>query len=64
MMPMMKAELFTYGIVAEYETLADYIVNRSGDGICPMEEAVIDIDDPTEALAAVKRRLEELRTRK
>lgn len=52
------------GIIAEYETLADYIVNRSGDGICPMEEAVIDIDDPTEALAAVKRRLEELRTQK
>ena len=51
-------------ISVEYETLTDHIVNRSGDGVCPMEEAVKDIEDPEEALAAVKRRLEELRSQK
>ncbi len=51
-------------IFVEYETLADYIVNRSGDGVCPMEDAVENIEDPKEALAAVRRRLEELRSQK
>lgn len=51
-------------IFVEYETLAEYIVNRSGDGMCPMEKAVENIEDPSEALIAVKRRLEELRLQK
>lgn len=51
-------------VCVEYETLAEYIVNRSGDGMCPMEKAVENIEDPGEALLAVKKRLEELRLQK
>ncbi len=48
------------GIPAEYENLPDSIINRQGDGICPMEAAVSGIDEPTEALAAVRKTLKEL----
>ncbi len=46
-----------YGIVCEYDTLADYIVTRKGDGMCPMEMTVRDIDDPKEAFEALKKKL-------
>ena len=35
-----------YGIKYEYDELAEYIINRKGDGMCPMEMTVKDIDDP------------------
>lgn len=50
------------GIDAKYEKLVDAIVNRTGTGFCPMETAVLDIDDPLEAMAAVEKTLEKLRT--
>ena len=43
-----------YGIEYEYGELAEYIVNRKGDGMCPMEMTVKDIDDLEEAYAALK----------
>ena len=36
------------------------IINRAGDGRCPMETATAAIDDPSEALAAIKAKLKEL----
>lgn len=32
----------------EYDKKAAYIVNRSGTDMCPMEKAVLDIDDADE----------------
>ena len=46
-----------YGVKVEYDTLADYIVNRKGDGMCPMEMTVKDIDDLNEAFIALKKKL-------
>ena len=46
-----------YGVVYEYGELVDYIVNRKGDGMCPMEMTVKDIDDPAEALEALNRKI-------
>lgn len=47
-------ELFAkYGIQFSYEVLAEEIINRKGDGICPMEQAVTGIDIPKQALRAV-----------
>lgn len=51
------------GIPAEYGTLTEYIINRRGDGMCPMEEAVQNISDPAEAESAVRTRLAELSRR-
>ena len=46
--------LQAHGIRAEYGTLTDYIVNRAGTGMCPMEETVQTVSDPAEALAALR----------
>ena len=32
-----------------YDKKVDRIVNRTGDGLCPMESLCLDIDDPQEA---------------
>ena len=46
-----------YGIKYEYDELAEYIINRKGDGMCPMEMTVKDIDDLNEAYDALRRKL-------
>lgn len=48
------------GIVSKYEKSVPHIINRNGDGMCPMEQSVWDIDDPAEALDAIRKRLAEL----
>ena len=52
-----------HGIPVEYEVCAEYIVNRAGDGICPMEQTVKELTDATEALAALKQKIADLRKR-
>lgn len=37
-----------------------HIINRIGTGFCPMEEAVMDITEPKEAVKSIKQRLDEL----
>ena len=49
------------GIKASYNTLTPYIINRKGEGPCPMELAVRDIDDPEVARAAIRETLRNLR---
>lgn len=48
------------GISVEYDSLVPGIINRSGDGPCPMESAVSGTDDPDEALDLIRKKLEEL----
>jgi len=33
----------------EYDQLVPNIINRTGDGMCPMEQKVLNISDPVEA---------------
>lgn len=47
-------------IAYSYAILAKSIVNRSGTGLCPMEQTVADITDPAEALCAIKNTLKAL----
>lgn len=65
--PVMSKEavdiLSQYGIVAEYETLAPIIVNRSGTGPCPMEQAVAGINDPLAAFNSIQNTLAALQSR-
>lgn len=37
------------------------IINRKGDDLCPMEKAVLDIDDPVQAKEAILARLAEMK---
>ena len=46
--------LLRHGIGALHDKKVDRIQNRRGDGLCPMESAVWDIDDPNVALQLLK----------
>lgn len=48
------------GIDVSYQTAVPFILNRSGDGPCPIETAVKGITSPTEALDAIRRTLARL----
>lgn len=47
-----------YGISAAWDTLADGILNRQKSGPCPMEAATENINEPKEALTAIRRQLQ------
>ena len=40
-----------------YDILTEKIINRLGTGLCPMEDAVKDTDDPQTALVLIKNKL-------
>ena len=44
----------------EYGKAVQYIINRNGDGVCPMEQATAQISDPPAAFEAIKQRLAQL----
>lgn len=48
------------GIMYTYSHLVPRIQNRKGDGLCPMESAVMDTDDSDTAFSALKNKLENL----
>lgn len=52
-----------HGIPVEYGACVAHIINRQGNGICPFEAAVWDIDDATAAYAAVCRKMQEMAIR-
>lgn len=49
-----------YGISAEYGVKTRHIINRAGNGICPMEQTVAEISDPKTAFNAIKEKLKSL----
>lgn len=48
-------------IPCSWDTLTDKIINRKGDGICPMEKTVTEIEDTEQGYLALKRKLQEMR---
>ncbi len=58
------AFLNAHGITASATTFVPLILNRKMDGRCPMEMAVDGIEDPAEAVAALRLALEAMRTQK
>lgn len=49
-----------FGIYVKYDNVVKNIINRSGTGICPMEESVKDVASPSAALNAVRVKLKAL----
>ena len=45
------------GIECSFGDCVPYIINRRGDGMCPMEQTVLDIEDPEKAVTALKEKL-------
>lgn len=57
----LAAEVLTAaGIHNEAGQLVDGIINRRGTGPCPFEAAVMDITDPQDALAAIRKKMEQM----
>lgn len=54
------AVLQQHGIYAECDRLVENIINRSGDGICPFEEAVLNIAEPESAYQAILAKMKEM----
>lgn len=49
-----------HNIPAEYGECIEKIKNRAGDGICPLEESVMDVDDPAIAYERLKETIKRL----
>ena len=49
-----------HSIPCYYDKKVERIVNRTGDGLCPMESLCLDIDDPQEALAKIKEKISKI----
>lgn len=52
--------LVQHGVTFEYDTLTPAIINRQGTGLCPMEQAVRDVDSPAQARQAIRTEMEHL----
>ena len=59
-----KTLLEKHNIDAFCENEVPYIINRAGDGICPIENAVTDISCSTQALSVIRETLKNLRDKK
>lgn len=59
-----KQYLEKKGIALSFNTLTEKIINRAGDGLCPMETLVMDVNDEKEAFLLIKDKLKELRKEK
>ena len=46
--------LLSHGIACARDDLVPYIVNRKGDGQCPMDASVVGISDPLEGERAIR----------
>ncbi len=51
-----------HGCKADYGEKIDVISNRAGNGICPLENAVLDIDDPETGYQILKETINRLRS--
>ncbi len=59
-----KEYLEKQGITVSYNKLTEKIINRTGDGLCPMESFVMNINDEIEAFHAISEKLRTLRKEK
>lgn len=59
-----KAYLESHGIPCTYDILTKRIINRKGPDICTMEKAVEDIDDTENGYEALRKRIEEMQTKR
>ena len=56
--------LFRYGVHPEYDLSVRHIINRAGTGMCPMEQAVMDVSEPQQAREAIIRKWQILQGKK
>ncbi len=59
-----RAVLQAHGVATEYDQSPPAVKNRAGDGFCPMERAVWDLDDPQVAENVIRQTANRLSTAK
>ena len=55
--------LKNHNIPTSYAILTEAVKNRANTGLCPIESAVMNIDNPHDALTAIRNKLELLKSR-
>lgn len=50
-----------YKVKTYYGNLVEYIINRDKTGMCPMEKAVLEVDEPNTAYDVLKKKIAEMR---
>lgn len=50
-----------HAVEVTYNETCDYVINRAGDGMCPMEETVLKTDDIDAAIKALNEKLASLK---
>lgn len=53
--------LTRHGVACSYETVTPQIINRTGTGLCPFEQAVLTIGEPEACLRVIRETLAHLR---
>lgn len=48
------ASLKKAGQIVQWKTVVPYIINRKGDGRCPVEKLLLNTEDPREGLDIIK----------
>ena len=48
------------GVTVSYSALTERIMNRRGDGLCPMEEKALTMDSPDSAYVIFRARLDQI----
>ena len=49
-----------YNIPCFYDKKVERIVNRNGDGLCPMESLCLDVEEPKEAFTKIKEKVQKM----
>ena len=49
-----------YNIPCFYDKKVTRIVNRAGDGLCPMETLCLDVEEPKEAFTKIKEKVQKM----
>ena len=49
-----------YNIPCFYDKKVDRIINRTGDGLCPMESLCLDVEEPKEAFTEIKEKVQKM----
>ena len=49
------------GLPYTYDRKVEHIVNRAGDGMCPMEQCCLTIDSPEEAYRVLRQKLADMK---
>lgn len=52
--------LKAHGVEYQYDELVDYIQNRTGDGMCPLEQSVLEEENPAKAFDKIEKKIAEL----